>query len=227
VLKVHLALTFLILSAKAEMSHQEEQKMKRLGLLLFSVFAIALKPEIALQTALAQVVSDNNFYFTTYYSNNVAAIPDETLRIVNDGDTGKSLWASLYVFDDSQELSECCSCEVTPDGVLSESVRHDLTSNPLTGRLNTRGIIKVISSSVGDAAHNVPTPGLRGWATHIQSVENQNPYGPGAYSQTETMLADSTLAAPEQDMLQLLCYYEHLLGGTHGTCYCTREDSDF
>ena len=201
--------------------------MKRLGLLLFSIFAIALKPEIVLQTALAQVVSEDSAYFTTYYSNNVAGIPDETLRIVNDGETGKSLWASLYVFDDSQELSECCSCEVTPDGVLSESVRHDLTSNPLTGRLNTRGIIKVISSSVGDAANNVPTPGLRGWATHIQSVANQNPYGPGAYYQTETPLADSNLAAPEQEMLQLLCYYEHLLGGKHGTCYCTPEDRDF
>jgi hypothetical protein len=201
--------------------------MKRLGLLLFSIFAIALKPEIILQTALAQVVSEDSAYFTTYYSNNVAGIPDATVRIINDGDTGRSLWASFYVFDDSQELSECCSCEVTPDGVLSESVRNGLTSNPLTGRLNTRGIIKVISSSVGDATKNTPTAGLRGWATHIQSVANQNPYGPRAYSQTETPFADSNLAAPEQEMVQLLCYYEHLLGGKQGTCYCTPEDSDF
>jgi len=201
--------------------------MKRLGLLLFSMLAIALKLGIASGTALAQSVGDNSVSFTTYYSNNVAGIPDETVRIINDGDTGASLWASFYVFDDSQELSECCSCEITPDGVLSESVRYDLTSNPLTGRLNTRGAIKVIASSVGDATHNTPTAGLRGWATHIQSVANQNPYGPRAYSQTETTLVDTNLAVPEQDMLQLLCYYEHLLGGKYGTCFCRPEDYDF
>jgi hypothetical protein len=32
------------------------------------------------------------------------ALQDQTVRLVNDGDTGASLWASLYVFDDSQEL---------------------------------------------------------------------------------------------------------------------------
>lgn len=200
--------------------------MKRLGLLRFSALAILL-PGIASGIALAQNVGENSFYFTTYYSNNIAGIPDSTVRIVNDGETGASLWASFYVFDDSQELSECCSCEISPDGVLSESVRNGLTSNPLTGRLNTRGIIKVISSSVGDATDNKPRAGLRGWATHIQSVANQNPYGPRAYSQTETTLADSNLAAPEQEMLQLLCYYEHLLGGRQGTCFCTPEGSDF
>ena len=42
------------------------------------------------------------------------------MRFINDGDTGGNLWASIYVFDDSQELQECCSCEVTPDGLLSE-----------------------------------------------------------------------------------------------------------
>lgn len=194
--------------------------MKWLG---FSMLAIALM----LGIASAQNVGDNSVYFTTYYSNNVAAAPDGTVRIINDGDTGANLWASFYVFDDSQELTECCSCAVTPDGVLSESVRYGLTSNPLTGRLNTRGAIKVISSSVGDATNNTLQAGLRGWATHIQSVANSNPYGPAKYSQSETVLADSNLVSGEQGLLQILCYYEHLLGGKQGTCFCTPEDSDF
>jgi hypothetical protein len=194
--------------------------MKRIG---FSMLAIALM----LGVASAQSVGDNSVYFTTYYSNDVAAAPDGTVRIINDGDTGANLWASFYVFDDSQELAECCSCEITPDGVLSESVRNGLTSNPLTGRLNTRGAIKVISSSVGDATNNTLTAGLRGWATHIQSVANRNPYGPANYSQTETVLADSNLVTSEQQLLQILCFYEHLLGGKQGTCFCTPEDSDF
>src|SRR5437763_264046 len=128
--------------------------MNLLRILLFLMLAIALILGISSAKAVAQTAGENSFYFTTYYSNNVAGVPDETVRILNDGETSAPLWASIYVFDDSQELSECCSCEVTPDGMLSESVRNDLTSNPLTGRLDTRGVIKVISSSVGDATSN-------------------------------------------------------------------------
>jgi hypothetical protein len=119
--------------------------MKKLGFLMF-MLALAL---MLGGTALAQNVGDNSVYFTTYYANNVAAAPDATVRIINDGDNALSdLWASIYVFDDSQELTECCSCDITADGLLSESVRNQLTANPLTGIKPTRGVIKVISSSV-------------------------------------------------------------------------------
>ena len=200
--------------------------MKRLGFLLFLVLMLG----IASGTALAQNVGDNSVYFVTYFANNVAAAPDATLRIINDGDTGGNLWASIYVFDDSEELTECCSCKVTPDGLLSESVRKNLTANPLTSLKPTRGVIKVISSSTesdvntGFAA-NTPTPGLRGWATHIQSVANATPFGPAPYSQTEDELADSNLAPAEQAFLEMLCKFDSLLSGK--PCTCTPEDKDF
>ena len=199
--------------------------MKKLG---FSMFMLALALMLG-GTALAQNVGDNSVYFTTYFANNVAAAPDATVRIINDGDNALSdLWASIYVFDDSQELTECCSCDITADGLLSESVRNDLTSKPLTGIKPTRGVIKVISSSVfagGPNFTNKPTAGLRGWATHIQSVANRNPYGPAPYSQTETALADSNLGAPEELLLENLCFYSKLLSGKQ--CNCTPEDLDF
>ena len=126
----------------------------KIGTLLFSILAISLMLGIASGNAVAQNVGDNSTYFTTYYSNaNTSGAPDSTVRIINDGDTGGNLWASIYVFDDSQELQECCSCEVTPDGLLSESVNVNLTANALTGKKPTRGVIKVISSSSSD-----PTP---------------------------------------------------------------------
>ena len=200
--------------------------MKRVGFLLFLVLMLG----IASGTALAQNVGDNSVYFVTYFANNVAAAPDATLRIINDGDRGGNLWASIYVFDDSEELTECCSCKVTPDGLLSESVRKNLTANPLTSLKPTRGVIKVISSSTesdvntGFAA-NTPTPGLRGWATHIQSVANATPFGPAPYSQTEDELADSNLAPAEQAFLEMLCKFDSLLSGK--PCTCTPEDKDF
>jgi len=200
--------------------------MKRLGFLLFLVLMLG----IASGTALAQNVGDNSVYFVTYYANNVAAAPDATLRIVNDGDTFGVLWASIYVFDDSQELTECCSCRITADGLLSESVRKNLTATPINGAIKTRGVIKVISSSTESDvntgfAPNTPTPGLRGWATHIQSVANATPFGPAPYSQTEDELADSNLGAPEKAFLEQLCLFDNLLSGK--PCTCTPEDKDF
>jgi hypothetical protein len=199
--------------------------MNRLG---FYLLGMALMLGGAAEKALAQNVGDNSVYLTTYYSNaNTAGAPDATMRIINDGDTGGNLWASIYVFDDSQYLQECCTCTVSPDGVLSESVNRELTANSLTEKVNTRGLIKVISSSVGDPTNNALMPGLRGWATHIQSVKNENPVGPAPYFQTETEFSDSNLSVPEQTFLQELCFYEELLGSGQGVCSCTPEDFDF
>ena len=210
--------------------------MKKLG---FSLLLLAIALMLG-GNAFAQ--GDNSVYFTTYYSNNSSAsgVPDATLRIVNDGDTVSatndgSLWASIYVFDDSQEWTECCSCFVSADGLLSESVKNQLTQSPITGLKPSRGVIKVISSSTEsdvntNFAPNTPTAGLRGWATHIQSVANKfvpptGGVGPAPYSQTETRLADSNLGAGEQSMLELLCRFDKLLSGK--PCTCTPEDYDF
>ncbi|MGA8066765.1 MAG: hypothetical protein WCA47_05505 [Terriglobales bacterium] len=193
--------------------------MKKLGIsLLLLAFALMLGGN-----AFAQ--GDKSVYFTTYYANNVAAAPDATVRFINDGDTGGNLWAAFYVFDDSQELTQCCACVITPDGVLSESVKTELTINPITGKVPTRGVIKVISSSSWDPTAPVPAAGLRGFATHIQSAANKTPYGPAPYSQTETAFADSNLSAGEQALLGNLCYYDSLLSGL--PCACTLEDHDF
>jgi len=199
--------------------------MRTLGLSLFSVLALAL---ICGGTASAQNVGDNSVYFTTYYSNaNTPGAQDQTVRLINDGDTGASLWASFYVFDDNEELQECCSCEVTPDGLTSESVNHNLTANSLTRKLNVRGLIKVISSCVAAGGPtnytNKPTPGLRVWSTH---TERASPTA-GAFYVTESPAADSNLGSSEETLVEELCFYLNLLGGTQGPCSCTAKDTDF
>ena len=206
--------------------------MKRAGSLLFSVLAISLMLGIASGNALAQ--GDNSVYFVTYYSNaNTAGAPAATLRLINDGDKSTTssegvpngnLWASIYVFDDSQEFQECCSCEVTPDGLLSENVNTELLANSLTHQVNTRGVIKVVSSSTnpGDPTNNTLAPGLRGWETHIQRAA-----APGTFAITETPLADSNLSATEKTVLQELCSFSITLGSGRGTCSCTPVDQDF
>jgi hypothetical protein len=191
---------------------------------------------------------DASVYFTTYYSNaNTTGAPDETLRIVNDGDNATSapegvengtLWAAIYVFDDSQELRSCCACQITSDGLLSESVNKELTVNEFTGRGQiARGVIKVVSSTTSDPTNPLPFPGLRAWATHIQATTTTFP-APGPehavnavekapWFVTESALADSNLTALELSNLGYLCSYGLTIGSGYGACPCTLEDYDF
>jgi hypothetical protein len=209
--------------------------MKKLGFLML-LTAVAL---MLAGTALAQ---DNTVYFTTYYSGNgLTGAPDATVRIINDGsytvaNTPANLYASIYVFDDSEELTQCCSCVVTPDGLLSESVKLNLTANSIRGIVNSRGVIKIISSSTNTAgpgfAANTPASGLRVWATHVQgtkvTLSAGNPVVPvvsGPFFVTETLAADSNLSGGEQTLLQQLCYFDFLLSGK--PCSCQPEDFDF
>ena len=188
---------------------------------------VTFNTAIASAFGLDNVAFPGHNFFNTYYSNaNTAGAPDATLRLINDGATSANLWASIYVFDDSEELTQCCSCVVTPDGLLSESVNTDLTANPVTGIKPTRGVIKIISSTTEsdvntNFAPNTPAAGLHGWATHIQKLAS-------GYAVSEGEVADALLLANphgEEPLLRNLCLFDHLLSGK--PCLCTPEDMDF
>src|ERR1017187_3951967 len=188
--------------------------MKKLGFLIL-IQAITL---MLGGNAFASPPVPAGAYFTTYYSNaNTTGAPDATVRIINDGSTGADLYAAIFVFDDSEELTECCYCEITPDGLLSESVNNNLTANPITGIKPTRGVIKVVSSGSFNGV-NAPTAGLRAWATHVQKLAS-------GYAVTEAPFADSILASSELILLDQLCYFDRQLSGK--PCTCTPEDQDF
>jgi len=174
-------------------------------------------------------------YKVNYFSNNAApapdaapaslaiTIPDATVRIDNPGLTYGNLCAMIYVFDADQQLSECCGCVETHNGLRTLSVRLNLTSNPLTGRVSTNGVIKIVSAAVNnspcDPTSNVsPKANLRAWGTHIQ-----NPVG-AAFPITETEFSDSTLGATELANLQAQCAFINILGSNQGICSCGTGD---
>jgi hypothetical protein len=196
----------------------------------FRVLLFLLATPLSLgSAAFAQNVGDNTVYFVTYFSSgNTSAAPDQTIRIVNDGDTASTLWASFYVFDDSEEMEECCSCQVSPDGLLSESLNKQLTASTFSARSEiSRGVIKVISSSAPAIEStnytNTLAPGLRMWATHTQAKNN----GGGGFAVTETLAADSNLGTTEKSNLEILCGWVNYLGSGWGVCSCSNEDQDF
>jgi len=178
---------------------------------------------VGLITVGASVASAQDVFKVNYFSNNAAPAPDATVRIDNPGLTYGNLCAMIYVFDADQQLTECCGCVETHNGLRTLSVRSNLTSNPLTGVVSRNGVIKIVSAAVNnspcDPTSNVkPTANLRAWVTHIQ-----NPVGT-AYPITETESSDSTLGATELANLQAQCDFVNILGSGQGICSCGTGD---
>jgi hypothetical protein len=171
----------------------------------------------------AGAASAQDVYKLNYFSNNAAPAPDATVRISNPGLTYGNLCAMIYVFDADQQLTECCGCVETHNGLRTISVRSNLTSNPLTGVVSRNGVIKVVSAAVNnspcDPTSNVtPKANLRAWVTHIQNAVG------GAWPITETESSDSTLGATELANLQAQCAFIGILGSGQGVCSCGTGD---
>jgi hypothetical protein len=155
-----------------------------------------------------------------YFSNaNTAGAPDGTVRITNPGSFAGNLCAQIYVFDPYQELSECCACLVTPDGLRTLSVNTDLTSNPLTGVTLQSGQVSIVAGvtlpgNTCSPLNNYVYPTIRAWGTHIQN---------GNFSETETEYSDRALGSYNDNLL-FDCYAIQLDGSGHGTCSCGSGD---
>jgi len=158
-----------------------------------------------------------------YFANNAAPAPHAAVRVTNPGTSNGNLCAMVYVFDNDQQMSECCGCITTPDGLRTFSVSKNLTNNPLVGVVPNNGDIKIVSAAVNNSpcdptANVTPTPTLRAWGTHIQNKVGT------AYPITETDFLDATLSAGELASLQADCYFVNRLGSGRGICSCGTGD---
>ncbi|MGA8433045.1 MAG: hypothetical protein WB729_24700 [Candidatus Sulfotelmatobacter sp.] len=187
--------------------------MRRIALLVACTLALAL----CAGTAWGQADTLKVDYFANA---NTSGAPDGTVRITSPGTAAGNVCASIFVFDPEQELSECCSCLLTPDGLRTLSVNTDLTSNPLTGVVLSTGLIKFVSTIPVAGACPLPTavhpePALRAWVTHIQN---------GNFSETETGSVDATLSTGEISSLARECTAVKIAGSGHGVCSCGTGD---
>jgi hypothetical protein len=166
----------------------------------------------------AQTTEPADCFKVDYFSganNNEWVGSEGTVRITNVGtNTGASnpsgdMVAGIFVFDPKQELTECCGCDITPDGLLTLSINNDLTSNPLTGHLLTSGVIKILGISLSKSGATLG-PGIRAWATHIQA----------SGATTETAFSDATLSAGEFEQLLQQCSFIQQEGSGAGSCGC-------
>src|SRR5271168_4216782 len=130
-----------------------------------------------LALALAAIASTAAFAQSDIFQIKYAAnlnIGDSFVDFTNSGATvangvSQNLCVNLYTFDPAEELISCCTCSVTPNGLVSLSVLKSLISNPLTPANPTAVVIKAIATT-SDQACNPSAPGsfnhgLLGWGT--------------------------------------------------------------
>ncbi len=144
---------------------------------------------------------------------------DSTIRVTNPGTTGQDLCAMVYVFDQDQQMSECCGCLVSQDGLLTLSLKNDLLSNPLTGVASTSGTVMLVSgqqlSSGGCNASTVTPAGtVVAWVTHLPQSKS------GALTSAEVPFSTSPLNSTLSSSLQAQCSFIQQLGSGQGLCGC-------
>jgi hypothetical protein len=200
--------------------------------------------------AFAQVSTDNDFQ-VRYFSNvdcsaastpacagAPQARPDSFVNISNTGARGGvtdtsgvdptvpgTICVNVYTFDFREEMASCCSCAVTPNGLISLSVQQDLISKTLTPQKPASGVIKLLATvppslsatACNNSAAMVATatlaPGMVAWGT----TNHAGPV-PGAFSTTETAFTPSTLSTSELDHLGRVCSFIIGQGSGFGIC---------
>jgi hypothetical protein len=198
-------------------------------------------------SAFAQVSLDNDFQIR-YFSNADCsaasqpacvgapqARPDSFVNISNSGarggvtnqsgtaaSIGGSICVNVYTFSFDEQMAACCSCPVTPNGLVSLSVQKDLISNTLTPAKPASGVIKLLATvpvggtcNMSAAAVTTATlaPGMVAWGTTNHS-------GPvvGSVATTETAFTPATLSASELAHLGSVCNFILGQGSGFGIC---------
>ena len=199
--------------------------MKRL--LAFAVVSVLI--------AMPSIAQDQNphFYLVDYFSNNPGpgGAADQHIRLVNFGAAGTPLTspggdvcANVYVFDANQEMVSCCSCRITPNGLLTLSIASSLTNNPVTSVVPVNGDIKVLSTAALGSTPCTPLSqnggfldSTAGFGTHLQLSGGT---ASGTFI-TETPLIAGTISQVEYSFLLQACQYARYLGSNKGVCSCS------
>jgi hypothetical protein len=143
---------------------------------------------------------------------------DGTVRLINPAFPPGGLCAMVYVFDQNQELNECCGCSISDDGLLTLSLLHDLTANTLTGKKPVAGEIEIVPANPGpggqcNAGSFSPNGLLNGSETNAQNAS-------APLEVTETPFPLVTLSNTQAQVLEAECSIVQQLGSGQGVCSC-------
>ncbi len=143
------------------------------------------------------------------------------------GDQRGNICVNVYAFSPDEQMISCCSCLVTPNGLVNLGVNRDLTSKTLTGIIPTSVVIKLVASLTGgtpagsgtsctNSAASIATatlvPGMLAWGTTNHLAPS------GAYQVTETPFSPAILSPGELASLSGRC--ASILGNGSGFGVC-------
>ena len=226
--------------------------LRALSFILTVSAAVVLGPILK---ATARAGNTPGSSFSTFYDvSEDTGVGDNILRLVdpigcpNNGIPNRvcgsqiNLCAMLYIFDDDQEMGECCGCPITPNEVQTYSARA-LTSNWATGVADTgSGVIVVRSASRNniptcDAFTERPVPGCNagcdptfGYNGHpslFGSITRPQGIAPTPPSLTELALFDNGLGDATNDTY-LINQCAALIGNGSGggICKCPSDETE-
>jgi hypothetical protein len=148
------------------------------------------------------------------------------------GYSGGNICLNFYAFDPNEEELACCSCMVTPNGLISTSAAN-LLSNNLTPEHPSSTVIKVLASSAtgltmctGSAAAVTGTnpgaannlvAGARLWGTTLHTSTG-TPAGFTYGVENEFAHAGATLSLGELNRMVVLCGVIGANGSSFGLC---------
>ena len=123
------------------------------------------------------------------------------------GATSGNICVNVYAFSPDEQLISCCSCLITPNGLVSLSVNQDMVSNTLTGVRPNSVVVKLVNTSAGVAftgTNCTNSAALAGTAL-FQTAGGSLALGttvhggaaPGTFPTTETPFLRATLSPTE------------------------------
>ena len=162
---------------------------------------------------------------------------DSVVNITNGGARGAGLAAgtsaattgalcvNVYAFSPDEQMISCCSCPVTPNGLVSLSARRDLVNNTLTPAVPTAIVVTLLASTpVGNscsgsaAAPGALESGMLAWGTTVHA----GAIAGSAAVITETPFLPATLSGGEATRLTSLCTFIQANGSGFGICSTCR-----
>jgi len=162
-------------------------------------------------------------------------IGESYINIINDGYSGASalgpgfpiastnICVNVYAISPDEQLQACCSCMITPDGVVNLGVNADVLSNTATpgGKFLSSIVLKLVGSQpVGGQCTNSAAlvtqsnmvGGYIAYGTTLHVTPN------GTYTATETKFASANASMGELASLAYRCYF--ILGNLSGNGSC-------
>ena len=152
------------------------------------------------------------------------------------GGAAGNICLNVYGFSPDEQLVACCSCLITPNGLVSLSVTNDVLFNTLTGIRPNSAVIKLVTTATGPgpsftgttctnsaalagSPNNPVVGGAQAWGTtlHAPAVIG------GSFVTTERSALEATLSP--QELLSITNRCANIIGNgsSYGICRSCRN----